>query len=283
MVDIFAETGDILRTAASKIVMRHYTSLAPQDIAMKAPHEPVTIADNEAEALISSELVRLRPDARVIGEEAAADNPALLQRLAEGVVWVVDPIDGTANYAAGKPPFAMMIALLEKGELVGSWILDPLKDRLAVAQRGAGAWLDGVRLRCDTAMPERDDLTGIVSQAFQPRDKQFIVDRLRRSVATVVPTARCAGHEYPLVATGTRHFALYWRTLIWDHAPGVLLLTEAGGSATYLDRTPYDPCRFETGLLLCHNASIARSLLDLVAMEGPPPIDHDIAGGLVSH
>lgn len=250
--------------------MRHSPSLAPQDIVMKGPNDPVTIADHEAEALISSELMRLRPDARVIGEEAATANPALLQQLAEDAVWVVDPIDGTANYAAGKPPFAMMIALLEKGELVGSWILDPLTDRLAVAQRGAGAWLDGVRLRCDPAMPEHDDLTGIVSQAFQPVDKQFIVDRLLRSVGTVVPTARCAGHEYPLVATGARHFALYWRTLIWDHAPGVLLLTEAGGSATYLDRTPYDPCRFETGLLLCHNASIARSLLDLVAVDGAP-------------
>lgn len=267
MPDIFAEPGNILRLAASKIVMRHYASLTPCDIALKGPNDPVTIADHEAEALISRELMRLRPDARVVGEEAATANPALLERMAEGTVWVVDPIDGTANFAAGKPPFAMMIALLEKGELVGSWILDPLNDRLAMAQRGAGAWLDGVRLRCDTALPPHDDLTGIVSQAFQPVDKQFIADRLRRSAGTVVPTARCAGHEYPLVANGTRHFALFWRTLIWDHAPGVLLLTEAGGSAKYLDRRPYDPCRSQTGLLLSHNALIAQFLLDAVTAE----------------
>jgi fructose-1,6-bisphosphatase/inositol monophosphatase family enzyme len=270
MADIFVETGNILRSAATKIVMPHYASLSPRDIALKGPDDPVTVADHEAEAMISSELMRLRPDARVVGEESAAANPAILEGMAEGAVWVVDPIDGTAHFAAGKPPFAMMVALLEQGELAGSWILDPLNDRLAVAQRGAGAWLDGVRLHCAPTMPRPSGLAGIVSQAFLPLEKQFIVDRLRRSVGTIVPTARCAGHEYPLVATGARHFALYWRTLIWDHAPGVLLLTEAGGSATYLDRTPYDPCRSETGLLLSHNALIAEFLLDVATLEAAP-------------
>lgn len=270
MAHLFAETGNILRSAATKIVMRHYAVLRPQDIALKGPNDPVTIADHEAEAMISRELMRLRPDARVVGEEAATANPALLRQIGEGAVWVVDPIDGTANFAAGKPPFAMMVALLEDGELVGSWILDPLHDRLAVAQLGAGAWLDGERLRCDAAMPEHADLSGIVSQAFQPAGQHVIVHRLLQSVGTVVPTARCAGHEYPLVATGTRHFALFWRTLIWDHAPGVLLLTEAGGSATYLDGTPYDPCRFETGLLLSHNALIAQFLLDVATKDAAP-------------
>ena len=77
------------------------------------------------------------------------------------------------------------------------------------------------------------------------------------------PTARCAGHEYPLVATGARHFALYWRTLVWDHAPGALLLTEVGGSVTHLDGAPYQPTRSRTGLLLAHNPLISKALLDL--------------------
>lgn len=270
MSDIFTETGNILRSVARTVVMPRYASLGPRDIEMKGPNDPVTVADHEAEASISRELKRLRPDARVVGEEAVAANPVLLDRLAQGAVWIVDPIDGTANFAAGRPPFAMMVALLEDGELAGSWMLDPLNDRLAVAQRGGGAWLDGMRLRCNPTMPAHEDLRGIVSQSFLPLEKQFVIDRLLRSVRTVVPTARCAGHEYPLVATGEWHFALYWRTLIWDHAPGVLLLVEAGGSATYLDGTPYDPCRSQTGLLLAHNAQIARFLSDVVTI-GPSP------------
>jgi fructose-1,6-bisphosphatase/inositol monophosphatase family enzyme len=98
-----------------------------------------------------------------------------------------------------------------------------------------------------------------------PPGQADLIERIRARVASVSPTARCAGHEYPLVASGARHFILYWRTLVWDHAPGVLLLTEAGGSATYLDGAPYDPCRSRVGLLLAHHPSLVPALIDLAA------------------
>jgi fructose-1,6-bisphosphatase/inositol monophosphatase family enzyme len=247
------------------VVIPRFTALEPSDITSKGVSDPVTIADREAEARIGRELQLLLPSSRVVGEEACAGNPRLLDGLDEGTVWIVDPIDGTANFAAGRPTFAMMIALLEQGELVGSWILDPLADRLAIAQRGAGAWLGGERLRVSAVSPHLGEVQGIVSQAFVPADKEHVLDRIRDAVKTVVGTARCAGYEYPLVATGAQHFALYWRTLVWDHAPGVLLLREAGGSATYLDGTPYQPTKATPGLLLAHNVSTATSLMKAIA------------------
>jgi fructose-1,6-bisphosphatase/inositol monophosphatase family enzyme len=265
--NIFESVGDILREAAAAAVMPRFAALQPGDVVMKAANDPVTIADREAEAMIGRGLQALLPRARVVGEEACAANPALLDDLGEGTVWIVDPIDGTANFAAGRAPFAMMVALLEDGELAGSWILDPLSDRLAVAQRSGGAWIDGERLRSSAVSCALGDLSGIVSEAYLPASKRGVLDRIRAAVGSTEPTARCAGHEYPRIATRERHFALYWRTLVWDHAPGALLLIEAGGSVTYLDGSPYDPCQSRPGLLLAAHPSIAGQLISVAISD----------------
>jgi fructose-1,6-bisphosphatase/inositol monophosphatase family enzyme len=260
--NLFESVGAVLRDAAATAVMPRFAALAPGDSELKAPGEIVTIADREAETMISAALLALLPQSRVIGEEACAARPALLNDLGQGVAWIVDPIDGTANYAAGRSPFAMMVALLEEGETVGAWILDPLRDSLAVAELGGGAWIDGTRLRATGPARDMRQLGGIISGAFCPDEYREAAERLRAAVAEVHPTARCAGHEYPLVARSLRDFALYWRTLVWDHAPGALLLTEAGGAATFLDGSRYCPTASRTGLLLTHRAETARVLLD---------------------
>ena len=159
----------MLRTAAATVVMPRFVALQPGEIEMKAANEPVTIADREAEAIIGRSLRSLLPHARVVGEEACAAEPSLAHNLSDGMVWIIDPIDGTANFAAGRPPFAMMVALLQDGELTGSWILDPLSGRLAVAERGGGAWIDGERVRTSPDPVDLGNLHGIVSEAFLPR------------------------------------------------------------------------------------------------------------------
>lgn len=266
-VTIVEGVGEALRATAASVVIPRFAALEPGDIVMKAADDPVTIADREAEAMIGRALRLLVPHARIVGEEACAADPALLNDLGEGTVWIVDPIDGTGNFAAGRSPFAMMVALLEHGETVGSWILDPLNDCMAVAERGGGAWIDGERLRTCQSLPALDRISGIVSEAFLPADQRSVIDRIRAAAGSIEPTARCAGHEYPLVATGARHFALYWRTLVWDHAPGALLLTEAGGSVTYFDGEPYCPTSTRTGIFLTHNSLLSNMLLAAVAQR----------------
>ncbi len=263
---LIEEVGELLRRTAATAVMPRFKNLQSGEKEMKAPGEPVTVADREAEEMISRGLLALIPKARVIGEEACAAEPSLIDHLGEGTVWIVDPIDGTANFVAGRSPFAMMVALLKDGETVGSWILDPLSGRLAVAERGSGAWINGERIVAAISTRDLSDLRGIVSDAFCPPDRLKLVERLRGSVREAFPTARCAGHEYPLVAMGKRDFALYWRTLVWDHAAGALLLTEAGGSVTYLDGTSYHPASRRTGLLLTHNRAIMQLLIDPILM-----------------
>ena len=93
------------------------------------------------------------------------------------------------------------------------------------------------------------------------------MDALSAAVGRIDPAVRCAGYEYPLIATGERDFALYWRTLIWDHAPGALVLSEAGGCVIHLDGARYDPLTPRSGLIVAYDPSVAETLLKLTRSQ----------------
>src|SRR5471030_1122781 len=128
-------------------VMPRFERLAAGDISEKSPGDFVTVADVASEQRLTPALRDLLPGSVVVGEEAVAGDPAVLALLAgDDPVWVVDPIDGTANFAAGIPMFAIMVALIRRGETLAGWIHDPVKRATTSALLGEGAWCDGRRL-----------------------------------------------------------------------------------------------------------------------------------------
>jgi fructose-1,6-bisphosphatase/inositol monophosphatase family enzyme len=177
----------------------------------------------------------------------------------------VDPLDGTSNFVEGKPTFSVMVALMRHGETVASWMLDPLTATLAVAQKGGGSWLGGQRIDTHRTVPDDRDLRGAVLTRFLPPELRSNIEARAPRVGCVLPGLRCAGHEYPAVATGEQNFVLFWRTEPWDHVPGALFITEAGGHVARLDGTPYVALDGGKGLLVAQNRatwqSVARCLL----------------------
>ena len=251
----------LLREAAAMAILPRYRRLAAGDLEEKAPGEWVTAADRAAEHLLSTGLAALLPGSGVVGEEAVAAEPALLARLAgPGPVWLVDPLDGTANFVAGRGPFAVMVALLRGGVPIAAWMLDPLTGICATAEAGAGAFLDGVRLRVDADCPPLAALRGAVLTRFLPPDLRAAVARRAPAIGAVLPGVACAGREYPAVVAGEQHFALFWRTLPWDHAPGVLFAQEAGAAARRLDGGPYRVTDRRLGLLVARNDAVWRQV-----------------------
>lgn len=246
--------AELIRLTAAEAILPRFRVLRSDEIEEKSPGELVTAADRESETLLTKGLMRLLPDSVVIGEEAATMRPELHQRLTEEAdLWIVDPLDGTSNFVEGKPCFSVMVALLRRGQTVASWMLDPLTDTLAVAERGSGAYLNGERIVASRASPAPNALRGAVLTRFlPPLLKAKIEDRAQR-VREILPGLRCAGHEYPGIVTGAQHFALFWRTEPWDHAPGALFIVEAGGWVARLDRTPYSPVDQGKGLLAAQN------------------------------
>ena len=244
----------LLRTAARKEILPRFQRLEPGDIRSKTgPLDLVTEADVAAERVITDGLHHLFPGCVVVGEEATAADPALLSRI-EGadLAFVVDPVDGTQNFAAGLPLFGVMAAAIVRGETVAAVIHDPISDDSAVALRGEGAWVESVsgkRRDLRVAAPvEVARMTGVATWRFLPRETKATVACNLTKVAAAFDF-RCSAHQYRMLAAGSCHFVLSNRLMPWDHAPGVLLHEEAGGFAARFDGTPYTPTRTVGGLI----------------------------------
>lgn len=261
--------GDLLRVAAAEAIMPRYRKLRDGETMEKAPGEIVTVADREAERIIEDGLRVLKPGAVIVGEEAASLRPELLDELGgEGYAFLVDPLDGTRNFASGKSPFSVMAAMLDCGVPCAAWMLDPLTDELAVAERGSGAFLDGARLRTAPGFRPARFLTGTVSGRFLPPEVRARVRERAGAFAGILPPPSCAGHEYTALARGGHDFTLFWRTLPWDHAPGTLFLAEAGGRAARPDGSPYLPADGRAGLLAAANAEVWEEVAGLLLGGG---------------
>ena len=131
----------LLREVGKKTILPRFGALADSDIETKSdPTDFVTVADREAEQWLTPRLRRL-VDCPVIGEEACAENPAIRDAVAAPRAWTVDPVDGTSNFVKGNGRFCSMIALLEYGVPVASWIWVPLTETLYMATAGDGAML----------------------------------------------------------------------------------------------------------------------------------------------
>lgn len=241
--------GDLLLQAGRDIIMPRFRKLRAEDVVEKTSHRDlVTIADEEAEAFLTPRLEALLPGSRTVGEEAVGRDPALANVLREpGYSWLIDPIDGTASFAVGSPLFACMVALVKDGDAIAGWILDPPSGRLFMAEKGAGAWLrepasaknGGSLQRLRTAdPPSLAHIAGVANYGISDRDLGVRLARRIDRTAGVL-NMRCSGQEYPAIALGQIHYALYGRGIPWDHAPGALLVSEAGGVVRRLNGALY--------------------------------------------
>lgn len=237
----------LLRSVADAAIMPYFRMLASDDIVEKSPGEIVTRADREAELRLYDGLDALGLDARIVGEEAAAEDPGLLRGIGDGQVWLIDPLDGTANFTAGREPFGLMVALIEDGIPVAGWLFDPIGGRMCDAVRGGGARCDGAAVR---ARPTgRNVPVAALATQFMSADLRAHIHARAARRLDLVPIPRCAAEHYPRLCFGRNDIALFQRTLPWDHAAGVLFLTEAGGHATRWDGSPYRVGDGKAGLL----------------------------------
>jgi fructose-1,6-bisphosphatase/inositol monophosphatase family enzyme len=237
----------LIRDVAARIVMPRFRQLDAAQIEEKAPDELVTIADRESEEALSEGLLRILPGSRVVGEEGVSADPALLDNIERGTVWIVDPIDGTANFAAGETPFGIMVALAMDGVSEAAWLYDPVLERMCSAGRGRGAYVNGARTYARTigaAVP----VAGL-STKYLPPELRVEMESRAEGRLNCVGIPRCAAEQYPRVMLGTNDLALFWRTFVWDHAPGALILEEAGGKCARFDGTPYAIGQTGTGML----------------------------------
>ena len=242
----------VLQGVAAEVIEPRFDNLAEGDVEEKAPEELVTTADTESERVLARRLGEILPGVPVVGEEGTwAGGSIPTGVLAQAPrAWLVDPVDGTSNFVAGSADWGVMVALVEQGTTVVSWIWRPVDRRLYVAERGGGAWVDGERIRRHPAPRDPGRLQGGVLRRFLDEETLKTVDANAGRFAALTSGRMAAAVEYPLIAEGREDFALFGPTLPWDHAPGVLLVEEAGGVARRPDGTPYRPAETAGNLLV---------------------------------
>lgn len=249
----------LIRTVSAEIILPRFRTLAAHEIIEKAPGDLVTIADRESEVSLARGLAQLDPGARIVGEEASAEDPALLDRLGHGRAWLIDPIDGTANFAEGITPFGVMIGLIEDGEPIAGWIYDPVADRMCHGSHGSGAFIDGARVSAAGSGAPLPIVT--LPTHFIPADQAAGLAARADGRLTLARSPRCAAEQYARLVLGQDDVAVYERSHPWDHAAGTVFLREAGGLVSRRDGARYVIGEGQGGLI----AAVSQPKWDVVA------------------
>ncbi len=248
----------LLQEVAEEVITPRFRALAEHQVVEKNPGDLVTVADREAEVLITQRLHAAYPGAVVLGEEHHQENPQVMVDYAAAPhAFTVDPIDGTKNFVAGSPDHGVMVAELQGPQVVRSWIWQPQHQVAYVAERGAGAFRNGERL---TRPP--------VADPGAPRGVTSHRRWIGRQLGQFPPlelTWICCAVDYPMLVQGAADYLVYTGRQPWDHAPGSLLLAEAGAFLGTFDGQAYDPRTVPArGLIAAADQSLYAELLPLI-------------------
>ncbi len=211
--------------AGAAVLLRHWEQLGKDDADLKARHDWVSAADRESEAAIVSVLREHCPDDVFLGEESG---------LSEGTsrrTWIVDPLDGTSNYLQHFPVWSVSIGLRAGEEMVVGVIYEPLREIFFTAERGAGAFRNGSRMR----VSEQSQVEGsFLATGFPFRAQEYVetyvkifTDVIR--ISKGVRRAGSAALDLAYTAAGVFDGFFEMHLAPWDVAAGSLLVTEAGG------------------------------------------------------
>lgn len=236
MTAIDAEILALMQKVTQEAILPRYRNLSEGEVEDKGGNDPVTIADKESEALLREGLAAIDDTIAFVGEEVAHADPTVLERL-DTACWIVDPVDGTRNFAHGKPPFGVIIARAEGGLAQSGWLYDCLTGRFCAAHRGNGAFIDGeqVASRATGKTPP----VAAISLIFMEEERRQATRRHISPNYELVDIPFCAAEQYPRLGLGQNDVSIFERTLAWDHAAGALWLEEAGGKVARPDGSPY--------------------------------------------
>ena len=246
--------------AAARIAGRYQKSrfASSLDIEMKGDKNLVTEVDKESERLIVTHLLSRFPGHDIVAEESVYPQSGSPFR------WIIDPVDGTTNYAHGFPWFCASIGLEQDGELVAGVIYNPVYDELFTATKGSGAYLNGNRLSVSSRTPLRNSLLGTgfpYDCATDPANNFASFIAFQKS-ARGIRRAGAAALDLAYVAAGRLDGFWEMKLKPWDVAAGVLLVREAGGVVTTFDGSAYD---IFNGRILASNGLIHGEMVAMLA------------------
>jgi myo-inositol-1(or 4)-monophosphatase len=237
-----------------EILLSWWRRLPAGSVEEKARNDYVSRADRESEAAIVDVLLGRHPDDGVLGEEGARREGT------SGREWIIDPLDGTANFIAGFPFWCVSIAARENGRIVAGVVWDPLRQEMYAAERGGGAFRNGERLRVTNRASAQGAFlaTGFPFRAHESIDRYLAIFRALFLEARAIRRAGSAALDLAQVAAGVFDGFFEFRLSPWDIAAGAILIEEAGGDLRDFDGGPR---YLETGDVIAGPSGVVESIL----------------------
>jgi myo-inositol-1(or 4)-monophosphatase len=241
---------------AGEIIMRHFRT--PLDMKNKIGHDIVTQADFESESLVAGAIREKFPDHSLIAEEGSRGAPE------SDYCWYIDPLDGTVNYAAGIPVFAVAVSLAYKHEPVLGAILDPTRDELFWAEKGKGATKNSESISVSSHDDLGDSVIYISSFALRrPHLTPYLVTTLEKLGPEIrnIVNLGSAGISWAYVAAGHIDAEISYAVDQYTGPAGILLVREAGGRATDFDGNEWFP---GVPQVITSNGRVHPTMLDVI-------------------
>ena len=243
---------------ASKILIRDFGEIENLQVSIKGPGDFVSASDKRVEKILIEELQKARPTYSILSEEIGKINND------ESFKWIIDPIDGTANFLHGIPHFAISVGLEHNKEIICGIIYDPIKDEMFVAEKGNGSYLNNQRIRVSSRSKLKDCVIFTGGPKYEAENKELSLKEYYNFSSKVLIPIRKMGSaslDMAYVAAG-RSDGFFQRNLnYWDIAAGIIIVKEAGG---YVTDYKGDGDYIENKTILVNNSRVNTEMTEIL-------------------
>ena len=244
---------------ASKILIRDFGEIENLQVSLKGPGNFVTASDKKVEKIIIEELQKARPTYSILSEEAGKINND------ESFKWIIDPIDGTANFLHGIPHFAISIGLEHDGEIICGIIYDPIKDEMFIAEKGNGAYVNNKRMRVSSRSKLENCIICTGGPKQDSKDRELALEEYKRFSSKVfIPIRKLGSASLDMAYVAMGRCDGFWQRNLsyWDIAAGIIIVRESGGFVTDFDgENQY----IQNKTILVTNSKINKEMIETLA------------------
>ena len=216
---------------ASKSLIRDFGEIEKLQVSLKGPGDFVSTADKKVETIVIEELQKARPTYSILSEEVGEIKND------EEFKWIIDPIDGTANFLHGIPHFCISVGLECNNEIISGIIYDPIKDEMFLAEKGNGSFVNNQRMRVSARSNVKNSIIFTGGPSFKSsaadRDLSF-KEYMKFSSIVSIPIRKMGSASLDMAYVAAGRCDGFWQRNLnyWDIAAGIILIKEAGGFVT---------------------------------------------------
>ena len=243
---------------ASKTLIRDFGEVEKLQVSLKGPGNFVTASDKKVEKILIEELQKARPNYSILSEEAGEINNDVSFK------WIIDPIDGTANFLHGIPHFGISVGLEHDNEIICGIIFDPIKDEMFIAEKGNGSYLNNQRMRVSSRSKLKDCIIFTGGPKPESKDRELALKEYNNfSSKVLIPIRKLGSASLDMAYVAAGRCDGFWQRNLnyWDIAAGIILVKEAGGFVTdFIGENEY----IQNKTILVTNSKINKEMIEVL-------------------